>query len=355
MALLTIPSITKGTIATISLDKTELFALAAVAADDYFSVETNVKRCVVELNSDPGNQRKILQFNLSQSTPTASILISLTGRDSFLLESLVLEDYDGGILVLSRSQLPSGLDISIGGGGGLPVSSGLYSWFNAGSLSLSNGASVTSWADESGSVGSQNFLQNGANPAPTYVASSINNLPAIRNDLVGNGSEGNSKHLVMNRAFPTTDCTVFIVAKGAAGASNQGALFSEQNNFGEGTTALSVNHRANLVGKPLYGYYSSPFAQPEISSVGENAFVLASEVDGGSFIKQYVNGSLAATNNGDAFGGGFRRNKVFLFNFFSWNFVGDIAEFIVYDRVLTTQERADVTAYLGTKYGIAVV
>jgi hypothetical protein len=73
---------------------------------------------VIELNSDPGNQRKILQFNLSQATPSASLLISATGRDSYLLERLILEDYDGGVLILERAELPSGLDLLLGGGGG---------------------------------------------------------------------------------------------------------------------------------------------------------------------------------------------------------------------------------------------
>ena len=113
MALLTIPSITKGTAASVSLNKSDLFALAAVAADAYFSDSDNVKRCVIEFNSDPGNQRKILQFDLSQASPSASLLISSFGRDSYLLERLVLEDNDGGVLILERSELPSGLDISL--------------------------------------------------------------------------------------------------------------------------------------------------------------------------------------------------------------------------------------------------
>ena len=118
MALLTIPSVTKGTAVSVSLNKTDLFALAAVAADAYFSDSDNVKRCVVEFNSDPGNQRKILSFDPSQASPSASLLISSFGRDSYLLERLVLEDNDGGVMILERSQLPSGFDISLGGGGG---------------------------------------------------------------------------------------------------------------------------------------------------------------------------------------------------------------------------------------------
>lgn len=118
MALLTIPSVVKGTAVSVTLNKTELFALSAVAADAFFSNSTNVKRCVIEYNSDPGNQREILDFDLSQASPTASMLISINARDSFLLERLVLEDYDGGVLVVERANLPSGLDVTFAGGGG---------------------------------------------------------------------------------------------------------------------------------------------------------------------------------------------------------------------------------------------
>ena len=132
MALLTLPSVAKGTAASISLDKTELFALAAVAGDAYFSVQANVKRCIVEYSSSPGDQRKVLVFNLSEASPSASMLISSTGRDSFEIERLVLEDNDGGTLVVKRAQLPIGLDVSVslggsGGGGGGGSSSGDFS------------------------------------------------------------------------------------------------------------------------------------------------------------------------------------------------------------------------------------
>lgn len=113
MPLLTIPSITKGTSATVSLDKATLFSLSAVLADSYFSIQANVKKCVVEYNSNPGNEREILEFDLSQSSPSTSFLISDKARDSFLLERVILEDFDNGTLIIERASLPSGLDITV--------------------------------------------------------------------------------------------------------------------------------------------------------------------------------------------------------------------------------------------------
>lgn len=112
MPLLTIPSITKGNSATISLNKATLFSLSSVLADPYFSIQANVKKCVVEYNSNPGNEREVLEFDLSQSSPSVSFLISNKARDSFLLERVILEDFDNGTLIIERASLPSGLDIT---------------------------------------------------------------------------------------------------------------------------------------------------------------------------------------------------------------------------------------------------
>lgn len=115
MALLTIPSqpLAKASAHTISLNKSDLFALSAISGDAYFSVQANVARCIMEYNSDPGNQREILTFDLSQASPTASFLVSARARSSFLLERIVLEDFDGGTLILTGAQIPSGFTITI--------------------------------------------------------------------------------------------------------------------------------------------------------------------------------------------------------------------------------------------------
>lgn len=114
MPLLTLPSSpAKGQSYSISLSKADLFALAAVTADSYFATQANVQTCVVEFNSSPGNQKVVLSFNLSQAEPSAGFVTSLRARSSFLLERVILQDFDGGSLVIERSQLPSGLDITL--------------------------------------------------------------------------------------------------------------------------------------------------------------------------------------------------------------------------------------------------
>lgn len=112
MPLFNIPaSISKGSAQTVTLDKSALFALAAVSADAFFSDESNVKRCIVEYNSNPGDQKEYLVFDLSQASPTAIFQVSTHARGSFLLERLVLEDFDEGTLVVDRADLPAGFDV----------------------------------------------------------------------------------------------------------------------------------------------------------------------------------------------------------------------------------------------------
>lgn len=114
MPLLSMPaSVSKGSSQSVTLDKTALFALSAVSGDSYFSIEANVSRCIVEYNSNPGDQKEYLIFDMSQASPTASFLVSEHARDSFLLERIVLEDFDEGTLVVERADLPVGLDVVI--------------------------------------------------------------------------------------------------------------------------------------------------------------------------------------------------------------------------------------------------
>lgn len=170
MSLLSIPSVTKGESAVVTLNKSELFSLSAVSSDSTFSVQANVKKCIVEYVSSPGNQKKVLQFDLSQSSPSASLLLSLKARDAFNIDRLILEDFDGGTLVVERSQLPSGLDVVL-----LPpvdVNTTFLTHFDGNAIDAATGMSPSytisapvyslgkiNQAFDSGAVGSENILR----------------------------------------------------------------------------------------------------------------------------------------------------------------------------------------------------
>lgn len=110
MPFITYPSpMTKGQPCTLTLSKSDLFALSDVAADAYFSVQANVKSCVIEFNSSPGNQKIIVTFDLSQATPTFTFTSSARARSTFLGERIILVDYDGGSMEVSTSGIAGGV------------------------------------------------------------------------------------------------------------------------------------------------------------------------------------------------------------------------------------------------------
>jgi hypothetical protein len=115
MALLTIPSITKGTPALITLDKTILMTLLSEAGDAYYSNASHIKSAVVQYRSDSGNQIKNMQFDLSESSPSAYFYTSTVAKDIFELQKIIVIDFDGGSIQIPKTSLPSGLDIDLSG------------------------------------------------------------------------------------------------------------------------------------------------------------------------------------------------------------------------------------------------
>jgi len=111
--LLTYSSITKGVPSVITLNKTELFALPAVSSDSYFSFQSNVKNVLFIFDSNPGNQKELLCFDLSEAVPSDSFEVSVYSKNSFELVKIILQDYDNGTLTIERSLIPAGLDIVV--------------------------------------------------------------------------------------------------------------------------------------------------------------------------------------------------------------------------------------------------
>jgi hypothetical protein len=64
-------------------------------------------------DSNPGNQKEILRFNLSEAFPSDSFEVSAYSRNSFELIKIILEDHDGGSLTIQGGLLPAGLNILV--------------------------------------------------------------------------------------------------------------------------------------------------------------------------------------------------------------------------------------------------
>lgn len=105
MPILTKASITKGTPAVFTLDKTELSIHAAVVADAYFSDMANWKYVSVTYKGSSSIQNKIVLFDISTNQLTAPFKTSLFAEDIFLVDGVTIHDFDGGKLLLPRSLL----------------------------------------------------------------------------------------------------------------------------------------------------------------------------------------------------------------------------------------------------------
>lgn len=97
-------SLQKNQPLSFSLNKSELFASVL---DEYFSIEANVKKAIFVYKSEEGHQRKRIEFLISDLNPSASVTFSLKAKDVFILEKIILIDYDGGTFALSASVVSS--------------------------------------------------------------------------------------------------------------------------------------------------------------------------------------------------------------------------------------------------------
>lgn len=105
MSVITKPeNIEKGVPAEFTLSRSELLSIVSNFTDDaYFEDTGNWFRVNFKFKSSPGSQYEIVEFDGQQTNPTGSFSVSSTALDTFLLLSVDILDFDGGILRIPRS------------------------------------------------------------------------------------------------------------------------------------------------------------------------------------------------------------------------------------------------------------
>lgn len=211
----------------------------------------------------------------------------------------------------------------------------LLIWMKADALLLSNGDTVGTWTDSSDNA---NDATEGTEAnKPTFVTGVINGLPVVRFDGVNDIlSFGTSIDIIT-----PGEGTCFIVAQFTGSTSDD-------------APALSFN------GLNLYGNTSS--------TPGNWAMYLDGTVDTGAandvfcvlgFQMRAANDIDVQINDGavnNISGSGFYPrsfSRIGTEDSGSQRFTGDIAEILVWDRVLTTEEYSDTLSYLMSKYGFS--
>ena len=188
---------------------------------------------------------------------------------------------------------------------------------------------VTAWGDRSGHGSSLTPRLTGVQAASRFA--SINGLPVV--------STSGFNALVDATVTAPDDATVFVVARYAAGAGGR-VLSAVNNNWLLGWWG-GTQDRA---------YFMSWL--PGSSTLTTDTMLYSAAIDTGVRADVYRNGAAltssttsTATPSGISVGG--------------WptsEFTqADVAEIIVYDRLLSTSERRAVEAYLGAKWGVATV
>ena len=222
----------------------------------------------------------------------------------------------------------------------LPKENGLVLWLDAGKgiISPVNGNPVSTWEDQSGN--GNHAAQTTASFQPTYITNELNGYPVVR-------FTGGEKYL-RHSPILTDSYTAFYVLKLTesgenlvyyyhAGNVHAGDLgfFAETKNKEEGWG--SAGNVDTSVTVRTSEFYPTPLNWRIHTHQPEALYKDGVEVIYGREQDVYAGGLTDI---------GSRSDHATLF------FVGDIAEILVYDRILTVHEREMVETYLNAKYDI---
>ena len=230
----------------------------------------------------------------------------------------------------------------VGGGVAIPQS-GLSLWLKADAGVTTSGSNVTAWADQSGNGQNATATES---YCPTFVSTDaqFNNKPSILFDGVGNSLVIPSINFGINMnnsifvAFRVSDGAVgtFLTQGGMGnyflGITDNALNISNSNTAGIILAGLASNNTKNIVSATNNNYsitlYQNGF------QVGDTTIYSEFTNDGAEML---IGGDSSIVNNGQSDG--------YWFN-------GKIAEIIVYNRAITTEERQQVEGYLNDKYEI---
>lgn len=254
------------------------------------------------------------------------------------------------------------------------VANGLMLWLDASDplftgSAPANGSNVATWKDKSGNANDAAINPHGVGQAHTAAIfesapSGFNNRPALRFNRIDDNS--GSVYEIGNidiRASSISDITVFSVYRPVALASNNGLWGNDDGNwdrffitfhpgFGDGTDDGVVGLGPALGGETIAN--SGSTAVPSLFAISYGGHLVNGANVGdtnGSYV--YFNCNLQRTFT-DSTHSALARTRLSI----GWDgndsvFDGYIAEVIVYNRVLTSQEVGHVNGYLASKYNLA--
>ena len=218
----------------------------------------------------------------------------------------------------------------------LPVKNGLVMWMDAAddtTFSYSSGATVSQWRDKSGF--NYHMVPKSGGPTRTAILNSRKALAFTTSQTIGNNTIDLS----------TSANSVFVVSR-LTGTTNNRVLTC--NLDASGNNWLLGQH-----GSTANDYYAEGWVYDAASPVDVTSWkIFMGDWSGPStdLANFYTNGTALATNSTAASQG----PKYLGVNYYSGETsTNEVAEIIVFNRVLTTAERRLIHTYLGQKWGIS--
>lgn len=224
--------------------------------------------------------------------------------------------------------------------------SGLTTWLKADNGVSTSGSDVTHWQDMTTS--GNDAIQPSSGNRPTLVTNAVSGLPAL-------AFNGSSQFMQFATGFATftSGSSIFVVTKPAAVTA--GARFLE---FANGTADNNIILSQPSNNAAEFSVYngSTPTSVTSSSAITLNQYQMLEAVHSGSLNATiYTDGAEGAQNSvanianvsrtGNFLGRDFANSKFF---------EGEIAEILIYNRSLSTNERKNVEDYLAFRYGITV-
>jgi len=221
--------------------------------------------------------------------------------------------------------------------------SNLKLWLSGDQGVTETAGAVSQWTDQSG--GGNNAVQTTASLRPIKTTSSLfNNKPVIRFDGTDDLLTGNT---ITN--LNTDNLTVFIISSGLSQTGNLSGLFTVNTVSTGLCLTRSFNTSQLFRGWVNNGTIST--AANSIPATGYSPKILSFTRDIGVSSKIYLNGTLQATNVNSTFNSSFTNTNYQIGRVPTYSTLnGDIAEIIIYNRVLTSAEQAQVEKYHMDKY-----
>jgi hypothetical protein len=201
---------------------------------------------------------------------------------------------------------------------------------DASTLTLVSGG-VSEWRDKSGK--GNHATQSDPALRPVVTAGAMNGLPAI--DFAA--------HRLLLPALGLTNHTVFIVTKHTLNTTDALNHFFECGRAGLGTRATGTEFSVSV--SPAAGVL--PFVVTPFKNGQSNLFTIFRTGDAQPTLRlQGVNVATSGSTNRFWSAGTSRIGSA--------AFTGQVAEVLIYDRVLGASERSDVESYLMNKWGVTL-